>query len=167
MNSSDTADEPEAPETEHNERSILIECWLSPSCFPARTAMVYTVLMLVYRSPELTPLQFRDHYENKHIPLMKSLTGQYFPLSHARHYIERSGSNNRFSAAVLGGKQSDFEFDCISIMMFENDGGFRKMSDLLASPELAPKVGNDCEAFMDAARTRVVVIGESNETLRD
>lgn len=64
--------------------------------------MVYTVLMLVYRSPELTPVQFRDHYENKHIPLMKSLTGHDFPLSHARHYIERFDSDNRFSVTVLG-----------------------------------------------------------------
>lgn len=98
---------------------------------------------------------------------MKSLTGKTFPLSHTRRYIQRSGDDQGYEASVLGGSQADFAFDCFSELMFENEDGFKTMSALLASPESSPKVGEDCAAFMDPAKTKVVVLGEVIESLRD
>ncbi|KAJ4258885.1 hypothetical protein NW762_007972 [Fusarium torreyae] len=129
--------------------------------------MTFHVLMLVYRNPALTPSQFKDHYENTHIPLMKSLTGNFFPISHTRRYIQRAGGDEAHAASVLGGSQNDFDFDCFSELKFENEDGFKTMSALLAGPELSPQVGEDCAAFMDAAKTKVVVLGEVVESRRD
>lgn len=129
--------------------------------------MTFHVLMLVYRNPALTPNQFKHHYETIHIPLMKSLTGKLFPISHTRRYIERADSDQAYAASVLGGSQADFDFDCLSELKFETEKGFRTMSALLASPELNPQVGEDCAAFMDPAKTKVVVLGEVVESLRD
>ncbi|KAJ3521534.1 hypothetical protein NM208_g13248 [Fusarium decemcellulare] len=129
--------------------------------------MTFTVLMLVYRNPNMTPNQFKDHYENKHIPLMKSLAGKSFPISHTRRYIQRAGADQQYAATVLGGSQADFEYDCVSELKFETEDGFKAMSTLLASPELSPQVGEDCAEFMDPGRTKVVVLGETNESLRD
>ncbi|KAH7148226.1 EthD domain-containing protein [Dactylonectria macrodidyma] len=128
--------------------------------------MTYKVLMVVYRNPNLTPSQFKDHYENTHIPLMKSLTGEHFPLLHTRRYLQRSGADNQYAATVLSGSQSDFDYDCLSILEFKDAEGFSTMSALLSSPELASKVEDDCAAFMDPAKTKVVVLEETLESRR-
>ena len=52
--------------------------------------MTFTILIFAYRKPGLTPAQFRIHGEQIHIPLIKSLTGPLFPLSHVRRYIHRT-----------------------------------------------------------------------------
>lgn len=128
--------------------------------------MAFTVMMLVFRNPAMTPDQFKEHYENIHIPLMKSLAGDIFPLAHTRHYIQRAGSADGYPATVLTGGQSDFNFDCVSTLSFEDQAGFEKMSSLLSEPEIAPKVGEDCGTFMDAARTKTVIIGETTKATR-
>ncbi|KAH6884505.1 EthD domain-containing protein [Thelonectria olida] len=129
--------------------------------------MTYTVMMLVHRNPSLTPTQFKDHYENIHIPLMQTLTGAHFPLSHTRRYIQRSSSGSEYPATVLQGAQSDFDYDCMSELKFETEAGFQNMSALLGSPELASTVSEDCGAFMDPARTKVVVLGAINATAKE
>lgn len=37
----------------------------------------------------LTPAEFKHHYETSHVPLIQSLAGPLFPKSHTRFYIER------------------------------------------------------------------------------
>ncbi|KAM5343743.1 hypothetical protein ACJ41O_012280 [Fusarium nematophilum] len=128
--------------------------------------MTYRVRMLVYRNPNMTRSQFMDHYENKHILLMKSLTGKSFPISHWT-YVHRSGADKEYAAAVLGGTPADFEYDCLSVLEFENDEAFKSMFALLASSELASVVGEDCMTFMDPGTTKVVVLGETNMARRD
>lgn len=93
---------------------------------------------------------------------MRSLTGKAFPLSHTRRYIQRQGADHGYSATILAGARSDFEFDCISDLNFESKAGFEEMSAILASPENQTRVNEDCAAFMDAARTKIVVLGDKN-----
>lgn len=125
--------------------------------------MAYTVVMLVYRNPKMTPGQFKDHYENKHIPLMKKLLGASFPLSHSRRYILRSDADGH-TATVLAGTQADFEFDCVSELKFESEADFQSMSALLSSAENSAAVGEDCMTFVDPGKTKMVVLGEVNIT---
>ncbi|KAL1629224.1 hypothetical protein SLS56_005447 [Neofusicoccum ribis] len=81
-------------------------------------AMPYTVLIFAYRKPGLTPEEFKNHYENVHVPLIKSIAGDKFPLSHPRSYINRTESKedqgNSFPATVLAATQDDFCYDAIS-----------------------------------------------------
>ncbi|RSL55246.1 hypothetical protein CEP54_009494 [Fusarium duplospermum] len=126
--------------------------------------MTYIVLMLVYRNPQMTPDQFKDHYENKHIPLMKKFLGASFPLSHSRRYILRTEENGQHTATVLAGTQADFEFDCVSELKFESEANFQSMSALLSSAENSAAVGEDCMAFMDPEKTKMVVLGDVNIT---
>ncbi|RSM20099.1 hypothetical protein CDV31_000893 [Fusarium ambrosium] len=126
--------------------------------------MTYTVVMLVYRNPQMTPDQFKDHYENKHIPLMKKLLGASFPISHSRRYILRTEADGQHAATVLAGTQADFEFDCVSELKFESEANFQSMSALLSSAENSAAVGEDCMAFMDPGKTKMVVLGDVNIT---
>jgi len=50
--------------------------------------MTYSILITNYRKPGTTPEQFRDGCEEL-VLFLKELTGEHFPLSHIRHYIQR------------------------------------------------------------------------------
>lgn len=117
--------------------------------------MSYTVLMLIHRKPGLTAAEFRQHYENVHVPLMKSLAGSLFPPSHTRRYTQPAGKGDQ--AAGNG-------IDCVTEMQFNLGSDFTRFSEFLASPDVAPKVHEDCEAFMDPSKTDVVIIGDTVRT---
>lgn len=45
-------------------------------------------------------------------------------------------------------------------MQFETAADFAKLSEFLASESVAPKVQEDCEAFMDPSKTTVLLTRE-------
>lgn len=56
--------------------------------------MTYSVLIFAYRKPGTTPEQFRAHYEGKHVPLVKELSGEYVP-GHLHSKNNRSGRHRQ------------------------------------------------------------------------
>lgn len=129
--------------------------------------MPYHLLMLGYRKPTLCPEEFRSHYENIHIPLVKSLTGASFPLSHTRRYIQRAEAKEQtgdFPALLLSGSQQDFDYDVIIELSFENEAAFYKFGQILAEPNVKAVVGADCDKFMDQGRSKAAVLGSINKT---
>lgn len=123
--------------------------------------MAYTVLMFVYRKAGTTPDQFKQHYEQSHVPLMKTLAGEAFPLHHTRRYIQRQADEDENVGAANTG---DTGFDCITEMVFGDEAGFRILSGLLASPGVADQVKDDCEAFMEANKTQVFIVADTVKT---
>lgn len=51
--------------------------------------MTYSILITNYRKLGTTPEQFRAGCEEL-VLFLKGLTGEHFPLSHIRHYIQRT-----------------------------------------------------------------------------
>ncbi|GAA5869762.1 hypothetical protein JCM8547_005836 [Rhodosporidiobolus lusitaniae] len=51
--------------------------------------MVFTVLIIVWRRPGMSPQTFYDHYENVHMPLIGELAGDTILISHNRLYVTR------------------------------------------------------------------------------
>ncbi|KAK5169449.1 uncharacterized protein LTR77_005425 [Saxophila tyrrhenica] len=94
----------------------------------ALTRTGFQLLMIGRRRQDLTPAQYRDHYENVHIPLMRNLTGDSFPLSHERHYISRMpGDHGTFPAdLLLPGivTQADFDFDAVAVLTYRDRAHF-------------------------------------------
>ncbi|KAI8725665.1 EthD domain-containing protein [Fusarium sp. LHS14.1] len=135
--------------------------------------MAFTVVLFAYRKPGMTPAAFRAHYENIHVPLMKELGGNLFPVSHTRRYISQlqvdsEDEAQRYLPEVMSSSPSDLSYDAITEMSFDSKDAFLKFSELLAEPHIAPKVAEDCAAFLDVSRVPlVVVIGEMCETRRD
>ncbi|KAI1855420.1 hypothetical protein JX266_000285 [Neoarthrinium moseri] len=137
--------------------------------------MTYNVLIFAYRKEGWTPEQFKDHYETKHLPLMQSIGGSLFPLAHTRRYLHREKTaaaegeptgNAYYPATVPMGSQSDFDYDAIAELEFEDADHFQRFSALLASPEFAPQVAADTTEFMAAEKTKVVIIGDVIRTQR-
>jgi hypothetical protein len=52
--------------------------------------MVFSIIIFSYRKSGTTPEQFKTYYERSHIPLVRELAGDDFPLSHTRYYVQRT-----------------------------------------------------------------------------
>ncbi|MCJ1441552.1 MAG: hypothetical protein MMC23_002041 [Stictis urceolatum] len=137
--------------------------------------MPYTALLYASRKPGTSPAQFREHWENKHLPLVKSLSGPDFPLSHTRYYLQRSedpiGSggpaNRNTPAAVLAGLQEDFDHDGFAILTFEDEAAFQRFYGKVSEATAAAKIAADEENFLDRTKLMIVLIGETTTTRRD
>lgn len=130
--------------------------------------MTYTILLVLYRKPGLSPQAFKDYYETTHAPLLKSFAGTAMPNNYTRHYIERPDSTSTdvtTSATVLLGSQADFEYDSITQLDFDDVAAFQAYyAATLGSETAKAELVKDEEAFLDRERTRAVVVGESIAT---
>ncbi|KAL4898966.1 hypothetical protein BDW74DRAFT_184243 [Aspergillus multicolor] len=113
----------------------------------------FTILIFVTRRPDLTPAQFRDHWENNHIPLLQRLSGQSFPLSHTRHYLQHP-------ITALVGDLADITYDGFAVVQFASKAAFEEFVPVMSSPEVV----EDEERFTDRSLLKAVVLGGVNVT---
>ncbi|KAK7757120.1 hypothetical protein SLS62_000667 [Diatrype stigma] len=122
--------------------------------------MTHTVLIFAYRKPGTTPEQFKTHYEGTHVPLVKELAGEHFPLSHTRRYIHRTEGqgaterNAKNPATVLIGEQVDFDYDAFAELTFADVPSFQTFMGIMQKPENAARIAADEELFLDRSRCR-------------
>lgn len=114
----------------------------------------------VKRKDELTPLEFRTYYDTKHVPLLKSLFGSAFPISHTRFYITRSSvlspatgmnPNEAFPAVRYreGFRGSEVDFDAIAILVFRDNEHFNTFKEMFFQEDIQRKVKDDEKNFQD------------------
>jgi hypothetical protein len=138
---------------------------------------MHTILMFATRKPAITPSEFRHHYENIHIPLVRALAGPLFPVTHSRRYVrrlrptdlkeEQAPDSPEYPAVVLSGLQGDFTYDAVVEMRFESVEAADAFFACLAQPEVAVEIAKDCEVFMDQTRMLAVIVEDVVETKRD
>ncbi|KAL2211741.1 hypothetical protein CC79DRAFT_1317814 [Sarocladium strictum] len=132
---------------------------LLPRALPLAQAG-FQVLMLGRRRQDLTPAEYRDHYENVHIPLMKNLTGDSFPLSHVRHYVSRTNDpdapvdpedgNLAWPADLfMGGDQADFDFDAVAVLTWRDKEHFDENWAYFEDPEFGKIIAEDEAKFSE------------------
>lgn len=120
--------------------------------------MPVRMMLQVYRKPGMTFEDFRKHYEDVHVPLMKDLGGDLFPLAHVRRYVIRSGSNDDGSLKQqLSGASDTFPFDVLAELIFRDMEHFGRFSSLLQSEANEGTVADDCAKFMDVGRTATLL----------
>ncbi|KAI1382813.1 EthD domain-containing protein [Hypoxylon trugodes] len=136
--------------------------------------MTFSMLIYLSRKAGTTPEQFKAHYDNKHVPLIKEVAGSTFPLTHTRYYIRRSEGqaegttrNATTPAQVFLGTQSDFDVDAVVILTFTDEAAFQEFFQITHSPENAAKVVADEELFLDRTQTRAVALGSTEVTQKD
>ncbi|OLN94351.1 hypothetical protein CCHL11_02945 [Colletotrichum chlorophyti] len=125
--------------------------------------MTFKTLIFAHRLPGVSPAEFKDHYDNFHIPMVRDMTGALFPLTHTRQYIRRVEDG---TARVLVGSQEDFDYDVVAEMVFEDEAAFGAFCGVLAEEENARRIDEDEKTFLDRSRCRVVVLGETDVTVR-
>jgi uncharacterized protein (TIGR02118 family) len=95
---------------------------------------------------DLDTQAFVDHYENRHVPLVLSLTAP--PRVYKRNYVTRGDEFNREEATI--------DFDVITELVFDDRDGFVTwVTDLGVDA-----VAEDEARFLDRSRTRAYVIEE-------
>ncbi|KAK4175368.1 EthD domain-containing protein [Triangularia setosa] len=120
----------------------------------------YSIIIFVNRKSNISPEQFKDHWENTHVPLLQSLAGPRFPLSHIRHYLARDSANSTYPLNLLVGKPQDINFDAFAVVTFASEEAFRDFIPTMSLPEVA----EDEDRFTDREKMRAVVLGYRNET---
>lgn len=102
------------------------------------------------------------------MPLLCRVTGNLFPRSYTRRYIERAeGASPRTStlpppypATVLIGAQAEFEYDAIAELVFEDAPAMRAFFAHVTHGAAAPYVAANEDMFFDRPRTKAVVVGD-------
>ncbi|PYH91041.1 hypothetical protein BO71DRAFT_401733 [Aspergillus ellipticus CBS 707.79] len=142
--------------------------------------MPFTTIVFLQRKPDLTPEDFKDYYENHHMPLAQDLAGASFPTLHKRYYLVRSpdDSTSTDTAAststsastdastktkpknyiphVLAGQPDDFPWDVCVEMTFED---MQHLADFRARLDAqAERVAEDERRFMDRKRVFVAEV---------
>ncbi|KAL2206279.1 hypothetical protein CC79DRAFT_865373 [Sarocladium strictum] len=132
--------------------------------------MTYRVVLFAYRKPGMTPETFKHLYETVHLPLVKNMSGNLFPISHTRRYVSRPANDNGepFAAQLISGKPEDVKFDAITEMVFESAAQFYEFAGVLAEPANEKKIQEDCAAFLDTSLApTMIVLDELCEHTRD
>ncbi|KAI9372987.1 EthD domain-containing protein [Aspergillus egyptiacus] len=114
---------------------------------------MFTVLIFVTRRGDLTPSEFRHHWENEHIPLLQRLAGQTFPVRHTRHYLQQP-------AVPLVGDSADVTYDAFAVVQFASKAAFDEFVPVMSSPDVV----EDEDRFTDRGRMKAVVLEDVRET---
>ncbi|KAI1389102.1 uncharacterized protein F4822DRAFT_269253 [Hypoxylon trugodes] len=142
--------------------------------------MTYTVVALLRRKEGISSTQFRKHYDTVHLPLLISLLGSAMPLTHTRYYVSRETPTMHWSveplttlkrSAAVGeefppaimyeGSLDDVAFDSLTVMVWEDKELFDTFIRILLSKDVAEKIGEDEENFLDRGKKVVFSITDS------
>lgn len=118
--------------------------------------------LLVFRKAGTSAQEFRQHYESVHLPLMRSISGDQFPVSHIRRYIPKSRSGDHEQAQVVTGSSDEFLHDAVAEITYRDMDHFLAHSAILQSNEHRVTVQDDCEKFMDVAKTAGVLLQDGD-----
>lgn len=115
----------------------------------------------------LSPDEFKDHYENKHIHLFKDLLGAAFPKSHVRHYTARGPATSEppYGAQTLIGQPSDVAWDAIDVLTFEDEEQYEKAMAALSDEKAAKKLTAEEKTFCDSASIKMMRLRDVWTTL--
>jgi len=113
------------------------------------------MIAVCYRKPGLTREQFRHHYDTQHVPLVKSLMGENL-TRYVRNYVNEGGTDFDVGKAP--------EYDCITEFYFADAEAFKRAVAAIESPENAPRVRADEQAFLDVSRLEMAIVQEADRT---
>ncbi|KAL5114420.1 hypothetical protein ACEQ8H_007675 [Pleosporales sp. CAS-2024a] len=127
--------------------------------------------MFVVRAPSLTPDEFQDHYENKHIPLAYSLLGDAWPTTFHRRYLARitrkgfgGPANPDRPLLMLRGEMNGLDCDCVAELTFPSQRHFGEFYKKVYEKENAAVLAEDENRFLEQGKTCIIVVGETYST---
>jgi hypothetical protein len=120
------------------------------------------LLVLTARRQDLTPEQYKHHYEEIHIPLLRRLLGDAFPMAQERHYIPRSTDGSLQSLIGSG----DMAYDCITISVFADEEHLQRA--VAGSNDTTKKTVREADEakFLDTTMTKMMMV-DSKKTCTD
>lgn len=136
--------------------------------------MTYNVLLFLTRSAKLNPEEFKEYYENTHVPLARSLLEDDWPSEFRRRYLARiyrkgfgSAANPDRPVLALRGGTADLDCDCIADLIFRDERHFQRFYAGVYQKDNAALLARDEENFLMPGMTKIVVVGETCTTDAD
>ncbi|KAI8236629.1 Alkaline ceramidase YDC1 [Colletotrichum sp. SAR 10_99] len=119
------------------------------------------MLIFLHRKEGLSHAEFKDHYENVHVPLTKELTGSLFPMLHSRRYIQRSPEDGK--PMVLAGAKGEDEADAVVEVAFKDEAAAQAFFAATNSGEAMERLKKDNEQFLNWEKLRILKISEASK----
>ncbi|KAK3937422.1 hypothetical protein QBC46DRAFT_267604 [Diplogelasinospora grovesii] len=125
--------------------------------------MPCTILALIYRKAGITPMDFKEQYEDAVLPHIKKEMGRHFPLTYTRHYIGRFHYWPDGPVEPEAKGAATVDYDLIAELTFEDRTEVdsfmnRWMSKSLAHRYNVEKIAKVEEKVVDRAKTTVVYV---------
>jgi len=122
-------------------------------------------IFLMKRIPGISAEQFRNHYENRHIPLAMKYIGHLLK-DYRRNYplhviVDPAGDALDGEAA-----KAHCDYDCITEMWVENVQDLEEMARIFADPAVAPILREDEGKFLDSKSAVMIMSDEVRSELR-
>ena len=113
-------------------------------------------MVLLKRRPDISLEQFKDHYENNHVPLGEKFIGHLL-VGFSRHY---PGAMTDFTAddwttGRMGDKDVGCAYDAISVYEFRDEAAITEMAEILKRPEVSMALSEDEKRFLDRPSCRM------------
>jgi hypothetical protein len=106
------------------------------------------------RKEGLTLEQFKDRYENGHVPLIRELVPH--PVDYRRNYRIEDAKFDPFDQ----GADDEPDFDCITEVWYNSRDHLEEMLAFVSQPEIASVIVADEEVFMDRSATKLAIFEE-------
>ncbi|RYP33716.1 hypothetical protein DL767_004645 [Monosporascus sp. MG133] len=113
--------------------------------------MTVSIFIFSYRKASVTPEEFRTQTEEVLVPLLKEITGEHFPLSHTRRYIQHT------AGAEIGA-------DAIAELTFTDQAALGAFIGALKQPGNDARITEVEGKFTDSNKTSIVTVTETSIT---
>ena len=124
--------------------------------------MSVKVIFLLKRKADLTPQQFRAHYESSHVKLAQKYIGHLI-VGYKRNYPQFATLN---PSSVPAGSQPapyDIGYDCITELWFKDEAALAEVARILGDPVIHPILAADELKFLQPDAT-VMIVSEEVDT---
>lgn len=123
------------------------------------------MFIFVPRKPGVPFEAFKDHYENKHIPVvLKSLgdSNDVKPISHTRYFTQRNpaaqGDAEVPPPLLYFGDPSTVDYDCITVVELEDEAHFKRFYETIDKSPLKKEIGEDQDSFADSSKFKILAV---------
>ena len=111
-------------------------------------------IVLLKRKADLSSAQFIDHYENRHVPLVREVLptiGKY-----VRNYLDTES----VSAGRQEGDGPSLYFDVITELWFDDQPAYDSFIEALYDPEVSRRLQEDEDRFLDRSIVQTYSVQE-------
>jgi hypothetical protein len=111
----------------------------------------WKILLLMKRKPGMSVADFRDYYENHHIPLCRPYMAgiaRYF-----RRYLDPQPN-------AESGANDELPYDVITEMWFDEEAVYKRTLDYITTSVMPPEVVEDEMKFFDRPTMRIATVVE-------
>lgn len=118
---------------------------------------VWKILLLMKRRPGMSMAEFRDYYENRHVPLALKYDGGAM-TRYVRRYLEPQPH-------AESGTNAELPYDVVSELWFEDEAAFRATLGYMTTAIMPPDVVADEASLFDRATMRIATVIECETDL--